>query len=268
MSKRITTTTHSDLTIIYYTSNYLEDHNPYFLENTKKYLKESIGETALISVSHKPLSDMGENICVGEIGRSNKNIYWQILQGAKAAKTRYVATAEDDVLYTPSHYQCRPSKENILFYNMNKWSIFTWSKPMVFSWRHRKIILGLICSRDLLIDCLEERFKKWPDYDTQFCGEPGRYENKLGITPRESEEGWSDRPLVVFSHEHALGYISTPEGRDRPVGKRKALGPLRGTELVPWGNPHDIMKLWDKNYTYLKCSSCGHEILEGVLNAG
>jgi hypothetical protein len=247
MSKRIVTTTHTDLTVLYYTSNYLEDHNPYFLANTKRLLTESIGDTALISISHKPC-DMGTNICVGDIGRSNRNIYWQILQGAKAATTRYVATAEDDVLYCPSHYQCRPSKDNILFYNMNKWSIFTWSKPMVFSWRHRKIIFALICSRNLLIDCLEERLAACPAYDTAFCGEPGRYEDKLKITPRDSEEGWSDRPIVVFSHEHALGYVTTPPGRDRPVGQNKALGPLRGTELVPWGYATDIMKLWDKDY--------------------
>jgi hypothetical protein len=247
MSKKIVTTTHADLTVIYYTSNYLENHNPYFLGNTKRYLKDSIGDTALISVSHKPC-DLGENICVGDIGRSNRNIYWQILTGAKAAKTKYVAMAEDDVLYSPSHFQCRPTKDNILFYNMNKWSIFTWSKPMVFSWRHRKIIFSLVCSRNLLIDCIEERLEKYPSYDNQFCGEPGRYEEVLKITPRESEEGWSDRPIVVFSHPHALGYVSTPHGRERPVGENKALGPLRGTELVPFGHAVDVMKLWDKDY--------------------
>jgi hypothetical protein len=248
MGKRIIDVTHSDLTILYYSSNYLEDHNPYFLSNTKKYLKDSIGETALISISHKPMTDMGENICVGEIGRSNRNIYWQILQGAKAAKTKYVATAEDDVLYCPSHYQIRPSKDNMFAYNMNKWSIFTWSKPMIFSWRHRKIILGLICLRTLLIDSLEERLEKYPNYDNQFCGEPGRYEEALKITPRESEEVWSDKPIVVFSHEHALGYVSTPYGREHPVGERKAHGPLRGTELVPFGKATDVMKLWDKDW--------------------
>jgi hypothetical protein len=252
MGKKTIKTTHDDLTILYYTSNFLEDTNPYFLANTKRILKDSIGETALISISHKPMSDMGENICVGDIGRSNRNIYWQILQGAKSAKTKFVATAEDDVLYTPSHYQCRPSKDNILFYNMNKWSIFTWSKPMVYSWRHRKIIFGLVCLRTLLIDCLEERLEKYPKYDSCFCGEPGRYEDKLKITPRDSEEGWSDKAIVVFSHPHALGYVTIPPGRERVVGENKALGPLRGTELVPWGLATETMKLWDKDYSEQK----------------
>jgi len=253
---------HTDLSIIYYTSNYLDEHNSYFLSNTKKYLKLAIGDTPMISVSHKPLLDMGENICVGNIGRSNRNIYWQILQGAKAAKTKYVATAEDDVLYTPEHYKCRPTRDNLLFYNMNKWSIFTWSKPMTFSWRKRKIIFALICSRNLLIDSLEERLEKYPEYEGAFCGEPGKYESKLKITPRESEEGWSGTPIVVFSHPHALGFVTVPPGRERPAGERKALGPLRGTELIPWGSCHDVMRLYDKNYHTIKCSECGKEIDE------
>lgn len=243
---------HPNLTIIYYTSNFLDTANPYFLSNTKKYLKLAIGETPMVSVSHKPLTDMGENICVGEIGRSNRNIYWQILQGTKAAKTKYVAMAEDDVLYRAEHYQIRPTKDNILSYNTNKWSIFTWSKPMTFSWRKRKIIFALICARDLLVDCLEERLEKYPEYNTVFTGEPGKYESKLHITPRESEESWSGRPLVVFSHEHALGYETR--------GSNKALGSLRGTELIPWGTCHDVMRLWDENYTYTRCPTCGKEI--------
>jgi len=260
MGKKITNTTHTDLSVIYYTSNFLENTNPYFLGNTKRILKECIGDTKLISVSHRPMTDMGDNICVGEIGRSNRNIYWQILTGAKAAKTKYVAMAEDDVLYTPSHFQCRPSREDILFFNMNKWSIFTWSKPMVYSWRHRKIIFSLICLRSMLVDSLEERLEKWPTYDNAFCGEPGRYDEKLGVKVRESEEGWSDKAIVVFSHPYALGYVTTPPGRTHNVGERKALGPLRGTELVPWGTANEVMKLYDCDYISHKCSLCGQDL--------
>jgi len=260
MGKKIIETTHKDLTCLYYTSNFLETANPYFLSNTMKYLKLAIGNTPVVSISHKPM-DFGENICVGDIGRSNKNIYTQILIGAKAAKTRYVAMAEDDVLYPPEHFQSRPSKDNILYYDMNKWSVFTWSKPMVYSWRHRKIIFSLICLRSMLVDSLEERLEKWPEYNNAFTGEPGRYDEKLGVKLRESEEGWGDRPMVVFSHPHALGYVTTPPGRSHNVGERKALGPLRGTELIPWGNVHDVMKLYDYDYSYNQCACCKQEIL-------
>jgi len=250
---------HNGLTIIYYTSNYLDDHNPYFVANTKRFLMSAIGDTPLISVSHKPM-DFGHNICVGDIGRSNRNIYWQILQGCKEAKTKYVAMAEDDVLYMSQHFVDRPSKDDTLLYDMNKWSIFTWSKPMVFSWRHRMIIFTLICTRDLLVESLEERLAKYPAYDNQFCGEPGRYDRKLGVKVIPTEEGWGGRPMVVFSHPHALGFVSTPYGRAGPVGENKGLGPLRGTELIPFGTAHQVMKLYDEHYEREVCSKCGSEI--------
>lgn len=249
-----------DLTVVYYTSNYLDDHNSYFVSNTKRILTKAIGDNPLISVSQKPV-DFGYNICVGDIGRSNHNIYWQILQGIKAAKTKYVAMAEDDVLYPSEHFSLRPKSDDILLYDINKWSIFTWSKPMTFSWKKRMVIFGLICVRDLLVDSLEERFSKHPDYETdKFCGEPGRYDEYLGVTIRKTEEGWGGRAMVVFSHPHALGFIQTPHGRNRPVGERKALGELRGTYLVPWGSCHEVMKLYDENYTYKVCPTCGQEI--------
>lgn len=260
MDKKIISVTHKDLSVVYYTSNFLEEKNPYFLSNTMKYLKDAIGDTQVVSVSHKPIN-FGENICVGDIGRSNRNIYWQILQGAKAAKTKYVAMVEDDVLYPPEHFVCRPSSDDILLYDMNKFSIFTWSKPMVFSWKHRMVIFTLICSRDLLVDSLEERLTKYPEYDTnEFCGEPGRYDKRLGVTVRKTEEGWGGRPMVQFFHPYGMFYVSTPRGRTRQVGERKALGPLRGTELVPWGTAHQTMLLYDKDYTYKVCSECGQEI--------
>jgi len=95
-----------DLTVIYYTSNYLEEKNPYFLENTKKQLLKAIGNIPLITVSQKPtiIGNNCTNICLGDIGRSHLNIYWQILQGCKAAKTKWVAMAEDDILYSEQHF--------------------------------------------------------------------------------------------------------------------------------------------------------------------
>ena len=229
--------THSDLTVIYYTANHLDKTNPYFVANTRRILKESILDTPLISVSHQPM-DFGENICVGDIGRSFKNVFMQILIGAKAAKTEYIAMAEDDVLYSPDYFHHRP-KSDTISYEMNKYSFFTWSDPLVFSWRRRKIINSMVCNRELFIKAMEERFAKYPEYDNKYCGEPGRYDKHLGVTPVKTEEHYSAYPNVVFSHEHALGYITG----GRP-GPNKQLGNLRGDWLNPWGSVNDVMDLW------------------------
>lgn len=81
----MTQITKNNLTVVYYTSNWLDTQNPYFLENTKKQLLTAIGDLPLISVSQKPIA-FGTNICVGEIGRSHLNLYRQILAGSWLAR--------------------------------------------------------------------------------------------------------------------------------------------------------------------------------------
>lgn len=237
--------TKNDLTVVYYTSNYLDVHNPYFLENTKKQLLKAIGDLPLISVSQKPIA-FGQNICVGEIGRSHLNLYRQILIGAKAAKTKYVAMAEDDVLYSHEHFHYHVPEKDVFSYNMAKWSLFTWTRPPIFSFRNkRKVVNSLIAKRDMLVEALEERFNKFkgvPDEKVpiHYWGDPGRYEEKLGVTVRETEEFYTTETNIVFSHPEAFGYLTR--------GERKRLGDIRAYEIPYWGKASDILKLYDKNF--------------------
>lgn len=248
--KHLKPTTFDDLTVIFYTSNYMQDTNPHFFNNMVSKLKETVLDTPIVSVSQRPM-DLGTNICVGEIGRSNRNLYWQILQGAKAAKTKWIATAEDDILYSPDHFAYRP-KEDTIAYEMNKWSFFTWSDPLVFSWRRRKVINSIICTKELFVRVMEERLAKHPLYETdKFCGEPGRYDEHLGVEVVKTEEVYCAYPIVVYSHEDALGYETR--------GPNKELGPVRANELVNHGTVHDVMKLYDANYVTRKCECCGKE---------
>ena len=199
----------TDLTILFYTANHISD---YFMNNVIKQLHSAVGNTRIISISHKPMN-LGKNICVGDIGRSAYNIYKQILIGAKEAKTEYVATAEDDVLYPEKHFMYRPT-ENTLAYDTNKWSIFTWYKPPVFSIREgRRTMTSLIAPRKELIRTLEERYAKYPIFEKipeniykYYWGEPGRFEDHLGISRVNTEKYFSTVPSIVFSTEEALGF--------------------------------------------------------------
>lgn len=246
-----------DLTIIYYTSGYLEEKNPYFLKNTQEYLVKAIGDSPLVIVSQKPINKFFdynvndvEKVYLGDIGRSHLNIYWQILQGAKAAKTKWVAMAEDDILYTAEHFNfdkyIKSPQDDIFYYDMCKVSLFTWIKPAMFSFRFkREVVNQLICNREFLIEALEERFKKlevlrkvWPDEKIiKYWGDPGRYEEFLGVTVRKTRQESCSHPSVVFSHNFAYGY-------EVNQGKKKRLGDLRIFELYRWGRAEDVLKLY------------------------
>jgi len=244
------------LTIIYYTCNWLDDKNPYFLANTRKQLLEAVEDRPIVIVSQKPtiFGNNSVNVCMGDIGRSHLNIYRQILEGCKAAKTKWVAMAEDDVLYSKQHfnfqYFVKPEfmEKDYFLYDMNKVSLFTWTKPPMFSFRSkRRVVNHLIAKRQMLIDALEERFarlevlrKTMPDEKIiKYWGDPGRYEGILGVTVRPCYEFYSWVPGIVFSHNYAYGY-------EFNQGKKKKLGDLRIVELAPpWGKASDIVKLFD-----------------------
>lgn len=238
--------TKKDLTIIYYTSNLLEKTNPYFLKNTRKQLDKAVGDFPIISVSHKPI-DLGINICIGDVGRSHLTLYRQILIGAKGAKTKYVAMAEDDILYSWEHFNQELPKEDYFLYDMNKWSMFSWIRPYQYSYRDRMVVNQLIAPRDYLVEALEERFErvkflmktKSEKQIIRYWGDPGRYERYLGVKERRVKHYFSSVPSIVFSHEDAFGYLSQ--------GSKKRIGNPRAFDIPIWGRASDVMKLYDKN---------------------
>src|SRR3990167_7399149 len=223
-----------DLTVVYYTANFLDEH---FLNNTQKQLLNAIGDLPLISVSKKPI-DFGHNICVGDTPRNLVWVWRQALVGAKEAKTKYIALAEDDVFYSPDHFFCHTPTPDYFAYNTYTWSIHIWD-PSMMSWTGEvKRMYGLVCERDLFIETIEELFAKYPN-DDEFpvhrIGEPGRYEKKQGTTLRKAENFHSAIPNVVAIHPQAIGY--------QTQGEKKKHRFLRATAIPHWGSVEDLIKL-------------------------
>lgn len=215
------------------------------MANTQKYLLKAVGDAPIICVSFKPtiIGKNCTNICIGEQKRSNYMLYKQVLMGTREAKTKYVAMAEDDMLYSPEHFAHRPPDDYTFSYDINKWSIFSWLKPPIVSYRVRKLMNSLITTKSALLKTLEERYAKYPvleqippNFFKMYWGEPGRFENHLGITPVKTEEYMSDVPNIMFSTSEALGYLD--------LGTRKAHSEIRANRVDPWGSAEEILKLY------------------------
>jgi hypothetical protein len=219
-----------DLTIIYYTSNRLPEE---VAGRIRSDLLTKIGDCDIISVSHKPIG-FGFNIVLGDnMGVNSFNIYRQILIGALAARTTYVACCEDDALYSESHFHHRPNL-NCFAYDMNKFGVYTWHHNPMYSYKHRPCMWTCIAPRELLIKTLIERFSI-PDLHrkAKWFGEPGRYDNNLGVTPRLIEEYKAECPSVVFSHLYALGADF--------LGRRKKTGESPHPHDLYWGSAKSLM---------------------------
>ena len=245
--------TREDLTVLFYTANFIDEE---FANNVRKQLVKSINGLPLIVISHKPMGiemfegHKGEykNIVFHAKERNFANIYRQALLGAKEAKTKYVAMTEDDALYPPEHFEHIPSSGKFA-YDRNIWGIYTWTNPPVFSWKGRRSFWTCVCEKELFIEAMEERFAKHPypeksKFVTKLFGEPGKYEDQMGVTVRDWEFYYADQPSVVFSHESSLSFLN--------LGKRKKLGDDQKEELPFWGNCRDILKLYKNNKKIMK----------------
>jgi len=213
-----------DITILFYTANLISDH---FGSKVREHLLESCDGIPIISISHKPM-DFGKNICVSGFEVSVYNVYQQILMGAKQAKTKYVACAEDDALYVPEHFEHIPPDDTFI-YNVNRWSV----TRDFYYYRQRRLMSMCIASTQLMIDTLETRFAKYSEVAPHF-GEPGRFEHKLGLPPVKIDSFKTEVPTLTFVHRPSLS------------GRRKLLpGDLIEKELPYWGS---ATELWDRIY--------------------
>lgn len=230
----------NDLTILYYTANMIPEK---FMKNIQNEIVKVAPDTSIISVSQKPI-DFGKNICIGEVGRSLYNLYYQVLVGVREVKTKYVAIAEDDTLYPPEHFAYRPP-DNTLNYDTNKWSIFAFEKNPIFCKRlGRKTMDSLVSTTDTLLNSLEERYKKYPTVESipaelyqYYWGEPGRFENHLMLPKLNVEKVETVIPHITFYTPECLGFSH--------LGKRKAHGELQADELPFWGKASEVIKLYE-----------------------
>ena len=146
----------NDATILYYTSNKEEEG---FEDRVRKNLLENCGNLPIISVSQKPI-DLGTNICVGDIGVSGFNMFRQVLIGCKAAKTKFIISAEADTLYPPEYFTFRPEKDNVCYRNSNLYVMP--DQRAFFFYKEEGATHAQIVGREFYINRLEKLFGNAP----------------------------------------------------------------------------------------------------------
>lgn len=153
------------VTVIYYTSNKEKES---FEQKIINDLKAKAGDLPIISVSQKPI-DLGTNICIGDVGANDMNLYNQVLTGCEAATTPFVLMAEADCLYPPEYFQFVPPRLDLGYRYNNLYIAFLWKEGF-----HTKTVsqCGQMIGREYYIGLLKkalaaERVKEiLPSWDT------------------------------------------------------------------------------------------------------
>lgn len=221
-----------DLTVIFLTANKHPDKWKKFHWDT---LMTAIEDKPLIIVSRDPIETDGSfKVLLDDRPKSHANMYWQLLQACYRAETEYIATAEDDVLYSKEHFNFYRPPANAVAYDMSRWSLFTW-KP-VYNLKQRVSNCTLIAPRKYLIEALEERFAKYSpeDFPPHLVSEVGRYEENIGVSVRNMVKVYAEVPCIQLNH---------PNGTDS-TEHRKKMGQIKAIDIPYWGAAEKIVQIY------------------------
>lgn len=249
-----------DTTILYTTDNSLDEE----IANTcRKWLVKTAGDIPIVSVSQKPI-DLGENICLGEMGRSWLSLHKQLLAGLQAVKTKYVAIAEHDCLYSTEHLTWTPPTDDTFYYNDNMW-LLQWKgnhpefEGMYSFWPGRYALSQLVSNRDLHLKSVEKRINII-DSDRGFekqvlrLGEVGTTKLRGTLDALQSRAASGScaylRPLmkdfVAYLEDEKAEKFKTKEPTLDIRHGTNFTGPKRGKnrrwELPPWGKLEDLIR--------------------------
>lgn len=152
---------HYKSTIIYYTSN---QEDPQFEARVQENILKNCGNLPIISVSQKPIN-FGKNICVGNIGTSNFNMFRQIEIACEAANTQFVISAEADCIYPQDYFQYIPKQDDQVYRNSNLYVMP--DKRSFFFHKKEGATHAQILNRKFYLSILKELFAGAPKWSVE-----------------------------------------------------------------------------------------------------
>jgi hypothetical protein len=243
-------------TVLYITDNCLLER---IANVCKHHLLKALNGKRLITVSQKPV-DFGENVCVGDIGRSGYSISVQLRKGLELIDTDFVAIAEHDCVYAGEHFDWIPPDKENFYYNVSCWLLQYHDARCpeydgVFSFRRRRVQSQLICSRSALIEAVDRQLdilgdpgirKVWPGYAR--LGEPGIYPvetlgksfSRTGFRHKRAEAVAYAKAYTAKIFRTKIPSIDIRHGGNI-TGYRR--GSLRKKKVPYWGTMEDVFNV-------------------------
>ena len=181
--------------VVYYTDSRLD---PNIMRACQEQLTQSPNGHRLVSVSLEPL-EFGENIVLS-LERGYLTMFRQILAGLEALDTDIVFLAEHDVLYSPSHFQFVPPRQDMFYYNLNFWKVDAQTGHAIHY--DAKQTSGLCAYRELLVQHYQERIRRVEaeGFSRRMGFEPGSHHRAERVDDYGSDTWWSEQPNIDIRH--------------------------------------------------------------------
>lgn len=221
--------------ILYYTDNTL---NEKIMKQCQDQIRLGAKGNRIVSVSLKKI-DFGDNITL-PLERGYLTMFKQILAGLEQLDTDIVFFCEHDVLYHPSHFDFRPPRKDVYYYNMNCWQLRASDGHAVYY--DCKRLSGLCADRLFLIQHYKERIRRVEaeGFTRKMGFEPGTH-NRAERVDDFKAEGWrSEYPNIDIRHDGNL--TSSRWDPSQFKDQRNCQNWQESDGVIPgWGLTHDII---------------------------
>lgn len=216
--------------IVYYTDNLLDKK---IMEKCQERILKS--GLPIVSVSLKPIK-FGKNIVL-PLERGYLTMFKQILKGLEKIKTDVVFLCHHDVLYHSTHFQFRPFRSNVYYYNLNYWQLRA-SDGHALYYDNRKLS-QLCANRQLLIEHYSKRIAlvEKKGYSSRMGLEPGVHNRPERVDDFKAEDWRSEFPNVDIRHDNNLNKTRwlKSEFKKVPASWQEA------DEIPGWGKGKNIL---------------------------
>ena len=120
--------------------------------------------------------DLGQNICVGDVGASGYNFLRQVQIACQNALTPFVIHAESDCLYPPDYFTFTPPKLDIPYRNTN---IYVQKYRKDYFCKKNNSTFSQIVGKDFYLKRLQELFGYQPIWNIQYKNFPKEIKKNL-----------------------------------------------------------------------------------------
>lgn len=224
--------------VLYYTCC---QHDPAIEQACRTQLRQACGDRELVTVALRPIA-FGDVRLVLDRPRSPLTLHRQILAGLERASGDVVFMAESDVLYHPSHFDFRPTREDCFYYNIHVWRIRYADGHAVRTAICRQVS-GLVAQRALLLEHYRRRVARIEAegrFDRRIGYEPGCNHYPRGIDAYEAAEWSASVANLDIRHDRTMTRSKWSQADFRNPRWAEGWEETDG-EIPGWGRPAAII---------------------------
>lgn len=219
--------------LVYYTDFRCDEK---ILKAVRQQLLNCSNGWDIVSVSLNKPVDFGRNVVL-YLQRGYLTMFKQQLAGIEASKEDILFMVEHDVLYHPSHFEFRPPKKDIFYYNENRWFVDSQTGHALFY--HAGSVSMMCAYREVLLAHYKARVEKVEKegFNFRLGFEPGNRRPPRGVDNYGREMRWSDFPCIDI--RHGLNLLKSRWKREE-FRNQKTLWAWKEADEVPgWGKTKD-----------------------------